>query len=613
MPGHTYLYRRGAVYYFRRAVPDDLRDSLGKREIQASLRTKDFAKAKSSCITKALEVDREFALARARQSNNALTPALNALTKEQEDALHAAYHAHLLEDDDQARLDGFFDPEDGTIPDWNGQTFEEYGNSIQEFEEGTRKERAAGKRSTFWTSEAHEVASWDGIDLKLVPESLAEKQAIKALQGAAIVASADIQRRNQGDIIPTPEVIFATPEIQPLGRLLSTLKDEWVAEHMRGDIWRDQTRDKFVSSVDTFIELVGDKPITDYTKSDAARFKSWLMDVAPNWRKKSQLKSLPIGQVAEASRRLELPTLSITTINSNIGTLYSLFGWCEKNVDDIKNIFDGLEIKAKTTKAKDQWAPFTTDELNRIFSAPLFAGCQSERDWKTPGLVHLHTSHLYWAPLIGLHTGARPSEILQLHCDDIGLVLDFPCISINDDEPDKGLKNEASSRILPVHRGLLRLGFLNFVAYQRAQGNQRLFPDATTGGKNKLSSQYSTKFGPFLRSLNITRAKVSFRSFRHNFEDFAILSRIPLEGVQFLQGRSFGGTTGRYGWGENRVKAFKEDIDALYFDGVSLDHLKPFEFDGGIHANLKPLKLAADSDIRARAATSSRMRRDEGN
>ncbi len=32
MPGHTRLYRRGAVYYHRAAVPQDIAETYGKRE-----------------------------------------------------------------------------------------------------------------------------------------------------------------------------------------------------------------------------------------------------------------------------------------------------------------------------------------------------------------------------------------------------------------------------------------------------------------------------------------------------------------------------------------------------------------------------------------------------
>ncbi|WP_411741981.1 DUF6538 domain-containing protein [Rhodobacter sp. TJ_12] len=45
MPGHTRLYRRGAVYYHRAAVPTDIAATYGKREETFSLKTRDYAEA----------------------------------------------------------------------------------------------------------------------------------------------------------------------------------------------------------------------------------------------------------------------------------------------------------------------------------------------------------------------------------------------------------------------------------------------------------------------------------------------------------------------------------------------------------------------------------------
>lgn len=59
-PVCTYLQKRAnGVYYFRRRVPDDLREFFGKREFQESLGTKDRQEAvrlcrKRSIITGAL-------------------------------------------------------------------------------------------------------------------------------------------------------------------------------------------------------------------------------------------------------------------------------------------------------------------------------------------------------------------------------------------------------------------------------------------------------------------------------------------------------------------------------------------------------------------------------
>ncbi len=48
-PALTYLTRRGNVYWFRMAVPLDLVERVGRREIKVSLRTSSLAVARLRC------------------------------------------------------------------------------------------------------------------------------------------------------------------------------------------------------------------------------------------------------------------------------------------------------------------------------------------------------------------------------------------------------------------------------------------------------------------------------------------------------------------------------------------------------------------------------------
>src|SRR5688572_12573985 len=67
--GYSYLlhrHPRSGVYRFRRAVPDELRDIIGKREIKISLRTTDFAVAKRRAAAESIKADRLIEEARKR-------------------------------------------------------------------------------------------------------------------------------------------------------------------------------------------------------------------------------------------------------------------------------------------------------------------------------------------------------------------------------------------------------------------------------------------------------------------------------------------------------------------------------------------------------------------
>jgi len=61
---YPHLQLRRSTYYFRRPVPEELRETIGKRELIESLQTKDREEAKRRCHAKDVEVDRLFEVAR---------------------------------------------------------------------------------------------------------------------------------------------------------------------------------------------------------------------------------------------------------------------------------------------------------------------------------------------------------------------------------------------------------------------------------------------------------------------------------------------------------------------------------------------------------------------
>jgi hypothetical protein len=70
MAAMTYLWRhpKSGVYYFRQAIPADVRQVIGKTMIKKSLGTKDVAVAKRKVPSLALQTDAQFAAARERHS-----------------------------------------------------------------------------------------------------------------------------------------------------------------------------------------------------------------------------------------------------------------------------------------------------------------------------------------------------------------------------------------------------------------------------------------------------------------------------------------------------------------------------------------------------------------
>lgn len=267
--GHTRLYRRGAVYYHRAVVPADIVGTYGKREELISLRTKDRAEALRRVRIKAVEVDNLFeAHRRAMRSSPAEAQAVDELTDDQIQAIKAVYHAHLLEEDEAIRLDGFEDDQD-TVPPLPVPTFEERQDEIDLMDVQGRHLRGRFNVDRFYGAEVEEVASWPSVNLSVRAGTLAFKQFAAALQDAVIQAAVDMRSRNAGDYVPTPSVDTKTPPRFPK---LSAAVDDWIKEKSKED-WTEATAREHQVWTEQFMLLCGDRPIDEYGKDDARRFK----------------------------------------------------------------------------------------------------------------------------------------------------------------------------------------------------------------------------------------------------------------------------------------------------------------------------------------------------
>src|SRR6056297_1264105 len=155
MAGHTRLYRRGATYYHRAAVPKDIVETYGKREETFSLRTKDRAEALVRVRIEAVRVDTLFADHRRsleRVRTTASQPPLDELDPEQIALVKRAYLHHLLDEDEEVRVEGFEDPSDPEEPIvyLPRPTFEERQELAADLDAVNRANLARGKKDTFF-------------------------------------------------------------------------------------------------------------------------------------------------------------------------------------------------------------------------------------------------------------------------------------------------------------------------------------------------------------------------------------------------------------------------------------------------------------------------------
>ena len=147
------------------------------------------------------------------------------------------------------------------------------------------------------------------------------------------------------------------------------------------------------------------------------------------------------------------------------------------------NPFKGLTVD-DDSDPDEKRDPFTPEQLKTIFDGAPWSTCD-----QVPGG---HPSR-YWVPLICLYHGLRRGEPSGMLLEKI---IEIDGVPVFDLKPNRlrRLKNKPSRRQLPIHLELIRLGFLDYVARQRAAGQVQLFPETTPNASGHYGDNVSDWF-----------------------------------------------------------------------------------------------------------------------
>lgn len=254
----------------------------------------------------------------------------------------------------------------------------------------------------------------------------------------------------------------------------------------------------------------------------------------------------------------------------------------EKNPASTKTLQGRFHVEKKSGRP-----PFTVEEMNAIFKAPLFTGCEDDaRAWSKPGPNRPRRGR-FWVPLLALFNGLRCNEACQLELSDVLTVEGVPCIRVTDETDDeegaggkKSVKNAASKTTVPIHPRLLAMGFLEFVKTRSIAGDgSQLFPELPRNREGRYSDIFSKWFRRFLTAaIPGRRVKASFHSFRHSFRDAERRAKINYD-IALRLGRWGGGeefNSSAEGYGDGfTMPLLRDELAKLDYPGVDLSHLMP--------------------------------------
>jgi integrase len=375
--------------------------------------------------------------------------------------------------------------------------------------------------------------------------ALIEAQFESARSGVTCAVNSDVFQR-----IPIPSTSFVSADVvHAISKLLANGLTKTPDEAINADVdvgitlgevydlyiadprhsWSPRTKQAYRTTRRYVCEAFGEKtPIRSIAREDCRQFVTTLCAMprhANNKFPKLQMKEA----IEAAAKAGGMETISVANVNAYLNKFCSFMNWCvtEEYID--KNPSKGLRVP-DLVKKRDKRKSFTTQQLRRIFNAPLYTGCQDD----SHGYAKIGTNQpkraRFWVPIIALFTGMRLNEICQLDVADVMKIDGYDCFSISESVADqsdiKRLKTASSERIVPVHEELKRIGFMTYVNEQKRSGSKKLFPEILATKDGYRSVHFSKWFSRFLETCEASEKLTCFHSFRHNFRDAMRNARI---------------------------------------------------------------------------------------
>jgi integrase len=431
---------------------------------------------------------------------------------------------------------------------------------LEEIEQAVRNLRDALEAGHGREAFAHEVATLAAR--QGVPENLQAKLTVGYLE-AKIEAWRRIAGRTQGleplvfDPVaddtagpdgagPATSPAFASPLVP----LASALVEPYFAKRQTdGSTHQVISQDR--TTLRRFIETAGDRPIDSYGRGDVTVFRETMGRLPVHYGK------------SPADKDKSLAVLIAEAVNAGHMTV-------QQRTEIVAD--HTFKVKKGARDQRDQWLP---EELAALFASPVWAG-HSRASRNKPGPIITRDAK-FWLPLLAVFQGARLEELADLYRRDV--VDDGGVWTMHIVESEgRRLKNVNSTRVIPLHPELIRLGFLNYVTTTAALPDAPLFPDLQPQGKDqKRGPRFTRWFVEYRRKTGTYREDVATHAFRHTANTRL---RDSINGIQqdrhvdFLFGHARTGSEGRERYDKGPgLKALAATLGLLAYPEIDLSRL----------------------------------------
>lgn len=274
---------------------------------------------------------------------------------------------------------------------------------------------------------------------------------------------------------------------------------------------------KLRRSVAAFIEIIGDKRISEYKPLDVQQFANFVGLFPRDWQTAADYKGLTFKQIVKKTENnRNIKRLSKSTVAEYVNNFRGIHKIIRATYPDFCHDLshNSFSITAPRTAARAKTRePLSIENVNKFLK--IAAECKRPDD--------------RFLPLLAVLTGARLGEIVDLTVDDVRLTPGGHwMISLADDldEDERQLKTDAARRVIALHDIFIEAGFLDWVEGIRRNRNRMLWPQLHQTKRPR--SNASKRMNSLMKKAGVhAEIEQVFHSLRHTYKDVVRDLQIP--------------------------------------------------------------------------------------
>lgn len=310
------------------------------------------------------------------------------------------------------------------------------------------------------------------------------------------------------------------------GMTISNLIESYISEKLTNNEWTDHTANSKSPSIRSLIRY----------------FKEVNQDTRP-------ITSLSRNDLLEVRTVLTESGLKLSTVNSRLRDIMSLFKYAEMNNFVNKSVAQKLTIKDKTKKTPKALTKETIESIVSFVKANP-TGSTSNRGKRHKENTH-YLPYIQWVVQLAAITGGRLNEILQLRKADIKQSINGFCyyIDINDHVEGNTIKNTASNRKVPLVDGAYGFDlevFLKDVVNTCTDDESFIFR-VTLADRLRLRALFSNLFKRYKVVNKEAPDNLTMHSLRHSMATLCLNNKMPESFAKEVLGHTQSITYGLYG------------------------------------------------------------------